>query len=252
MVEISPIFEWKKVGETPSQVIDRHRKKHGIADATKMCFLGRLDPMAQGILPLLIGDDCKKMTSFLYNDKTYTVEAILGVRTDTYDPLGIIKSNRVITDVDISTYIVSMIGLKGSTFEQEYPPYSSFVVKGNPLWWWAMNGKWHELPTVPSKKVTVKDVIVGSVERVKLDDYIAEVSVEINSVTVTGFRQTEALASWSDLRSRGTLSEVIKIKLTFTVSGGTYIRSLVNCTCPDIPAHAHLITRTEYSGLPGF
>lgn len=244
------IFEWKQIGETPSQVIERYRREHHVDPSVKMCFLGRLDPMAQGVLPLLKGDDCKKMTSFLYNDKIYTVEAVLGASTDTYDPLGIIGSYRGVTSDDIQNYIERMKGLKGLTFKQEYPPYSSFVVGGNPMWWWAMNGKLHELPSIPSKEVTVRSVKVGEISRVSLKDYVAEITAEIDSVTSPGFRQDEAKKSWCDLEASGALAEVIKIKLEFTVSGGTYIRSLVNCTCPDIPAHAHLITRTNYLGLP--
>lgn len=202
--------------------------------------------MAQGVLPLLLGNDCQWMDSFLYNEKTYTAEAVLGVETDTYDPLGFIVRHRAITSDDIDKYITAIMALDGQTFKQKYPAYSSFVVNGNPLWWWAKTGRLSEIVR-PSKDVTVKSVKVGEVCQMPLDKYISMITDEIDRVTDPGFRQDAIKEGWARLMPcDGT---VVRITLTFTVSGGTYIRSLINDACAEIPAHAHLITRTAYGAL---
>jgi len=234
-------YVWKNIGETPAQAISRYRTEHNIDKTVKMCFLGRLDPMAQGILPVLMGSEVKNMMEHLYNDKTYTVEAILGVSTDSYDPLGLITRYRSITDEDIELFIKSIESLEGTSFDQEYPPYSSFAIKGKPLWMWAQEGK--ILDKMPSKNVTVRKVTVGKITKQPISEYIKTIFKEIDSITSGDFRQSLIKKCWSDFDA---IREIVKIQLKFKVSGGTYVRSLINNVCSDIPAHAHLIIRVEY------
>ena len=58
----------------------------------KICFAGRLDPMARGQVLLLIDEECKKLPDMITKDKTYQFEIIPGFQTDSDDPLGIIEN----------------------------------------------------------------------------------------------------------------------------------------------------------------
>ena len=54
----------------------------------KVGHTGTLDPLATGLLIVLTGKRTKQASAFLHMDKTYTVEALLGVATTTYDVAG--------------------------------------------------------------------------------------------------------------------------------------------------------------------
>jgi tRNA U55 pseudouridine synthase TruB len=58
-----------------------------------MTYAGRLDPLAEGLMIVLTGDDCMKKDEYTNMSKQYEVHsACLASATDTYDLLGIVKS----------------------------------------------------------------------------------------------------------------------------------------------------------------
>ena len=75
-----------------------HDIVHKIKKITKekVGHTGTLDPMAQGVLPILIGK-ATQCTKYLINhDKTYNVELKLGIKTETADSEGkVIKQEEV-------------------------------------------------------------------------------------------------------------------------------------------------------------
>src|SRR3989344_2208467 len=79
---------YKPVGITPLEAVMRYKQKHPQYRTKKMSYPGRLDPMAEGVLVLLAGEDTKKMISFMKHDKEYVADILLGLSTDTLDILG--------------------------------------------------------------------------------------------------------------------------------------------------------------------
>jgi tRNA pseudouridine(55) synthase len=229
-------YVWKFIGETPLEAIQRYRGENKITE--RMCFVGRLDPMAQGVLPILVGEEMKRMEEYLHNEKTYTAEAVLGVSTDTYDPMGVVSCEREVSAEETELFVAGLLGLRSSKIKQDYPPYSSFHVEGEPLWLLAKTGR---LPDpLPSKEVEIREVEVEGVCCVKLEDYIDEIEGYIKSVK-GDFRQSEILDKWRTVA----ISHLTKVKFKIRVSSGTYIRSIVHNLIKGIPAHANLITRIE-------
>jgi tRNA U55 pseudouridine synthase TruB len=55
----------KPPGITMNTFIDNYKLQHNITE--KVCYSGRLDPMARGMIMLLVGDECKMMD--IYNKK---------------------------------------------------------------------------------------------------------------------------------------------------------------------------------------
>ena len=80
---------WKKWGETPLEALERLRVHLGIAKDIPMTYAGRLDPAVEGLLVILVGDECKKKDNYTKLRKTYSAEILIGVATDSYDLLGI-------------------------------------------------------------------------------------------------------------------------------------------------------------------
>src|SRR5258708_1099484 len=79
---------YKHRGETPLECIQNFRTKHPEGKDEKWTYLGRLDPMADGVLLAATGNDAKRRDDFLNLDKEYDFTAIFGFATDSYDVLG--------------------------------------------------------------------------------------------------------------------------------------------------------------------
>lgn len=90
---------------------------------------GTLDPLAQGLLIIGIGEGTKELTKFLKESrKTYLAEIVLGAISDTYDAEGkIIETGKPIPEfLEIEKVFKSFIG----EIEQVPPPYSAIKIKG--------------------------------------------------------------------------------------------------------------------------
>src|SRR5688572_29193656 len=83
----------KPISYTPNQIITLVRQKYPHFGSEKIGFAGRLDPMAEGVLLLLVGDANFEREAYLNLDKTYQFTALLGLETDSYDLLGLLTSS---------------------------------------------------------------------------------------------------------------------------------------------------------------
>src|SRR5690242_6674833 len=83
---------YKTLGETPLECIQRFKKENPEFEKVNMTYAGRLDPMAEGLLLVLSGELVKEKEKYLDLPKTYIVEVLWGVETDTLDILGILGS----------------------------------------------------------------------------------------------------------------------------------------------------------------
>src|SRR5207253_6553300 len=75
----------KPAGLTSHDVVNRVRR---ILRERSVGHLGTLDPMATGVLPLLVGRYTRLAQFFEKAEKTYQGEFRLGFSTDTYDAMG--------------------------------------------------------------------------------------------------------------------------------------------------------------------
>ncbi|MDE1988462.1 MAG: hypothetical protein KGJ58_03695 [Patescibacteria group bacterium] len=82
---------YKKAGETPLETISRFRADNQEYQKEKITYAGRLDPLAEGVLILLVGDAVYEKEKYLKTDKEYEAEILFGFETDTYDILGLPK-----------------------------------------------------------------------------------------------------------------------------------------------------------------
>ena len=91
---------------------------------------GTLDKSAEGVLVIGVGEDCKKLSSFLHNvDKEYTVTGRLGVATDTLDGSGSVTEEKLwehVTKQDLETALVDFQG----EIAQVPPVYSALKFEG--------------------------------------------------------------------------------------------------------------------------
>ena len=216
----------KLLGETPNDLIQRFREENKEYANEKISFAGRLDPMASGAMILLTGEDCKRQPDFVGLRKKYNFKFIRGVITDTNDILGIPQLLPECANKKEPTF-----KLEPKKFTQKFPVYSSRVVNGHPLWWWAKNGRLDEI-IVPGKECEIY-----SVHKSHKLTKIIHGEVLINTILSRidtlpferreDFRVNEIISSWKELlENKNKLFEITEYEIS--VSSGTYIRGICN------------------------
>lgn len=130
----------KPAGITSYDVVDVIKK---LFVGSKVGHTGTLDPVATGVLPILIGDATKLSDNLTAENKAYRVKMLLGVETNTYDITGKIVYASVINkdEIYIRERIKRFIGVQ----EQTPPQYSAIKVEGKRAYQYAREGKEVEL-----------------------------------------------------------------------------------------------------------
>lgn len=216
----------KKYTETLAGLLDRFRNEHTEYQNVKITYAGRLDPLAEGLVILLTGDDVHKKNQFLGLDKEYVVECALGVSTDSYDLLGIpdaFFTGEFPGLSIIKTAIDNTIG----TYDQPYPAFSSKTVNGKPLWVHTRNNQ-HTV-SIPRRSVNVSEAELLEINEVQIQncEYFKKRNDIINAVS-GDFRQEVIIESWNSLIDHKKDISLIVLKMRFVVSSGTYIRGIVH------------------------
>jgi tRNA pseudouridine55 synthase len=107
-------------------------------DADKAGHGGTLDPMADGLLPVMFGEACKLAESALEGDKAYEATMRLGQVTDTDDTEGEVVAS---APVDVSkARLNAVLARFRGRIEQVPPVYSAIKVAGKPLYRYARSG----------------------------------------------------------------------------------------------------------------
>ena len=89
---------YKKCGETPLDCINKLKNDDSNLRFLPMTYAGRLDPLAEGVLFILIGDECHKKDEYLSLGKVYEVDILFGFATDTYDVMGVFTKTEELFD----------------------------------------------------------------------------------------------------------------------------------------------------------
>ncbi len=135
----------KPKGLTSSRVVELVRRKFKV----KTGHTGTLDPLATGLLIILMGKRTKEASFFLHLDKTYEVKAILGMDTDTFDSDGKVlqRSDNKVTREELEKVLREF---HGDTW-QVPPPFSAKKIEGRKAYELARKGLGVE---IPPKKVS--------------------------------------------------------------------------------------------------
>ena len=108
----------------------------------KVGHTGTLDPMAEGVLPVLVGKGTLLSKYLINHDKKYVVKLQLGIKTDTADSEGKIIEEK---DMDLSIFNQEKLNEILKTFigkQEQIPPiYSAIKVNGKKLYEYARKGQ---------------------------------------------------------------------------------------------------------------
>lgn len=161
-------------------------KLRGILKTRKIGHTGTLDPDAEGVLPVCVGNATKLCDLLTDKDKVYEAVLYLGVTTDTEDMTGTVLSTCEVssTKLEVEQAIHKFIG----QYNQVPPMYSALKVNGQRLYDLARKG------TVIERKAR---------------------PVTIHSIDILEYMMEETNPSY-----------VRAVRMSVCCSKGTYIRTL--------------------------
>jgi len=126
----------KPAGITSHDVVLQVRRLLG---ESKIGHSGTLDPMATGLLILLVGAATKKQEAFQRMPKAYSGAALLGIETDTGDLEGQVMAEKPVPALSSEALADRMQAWTG-TLSLPAPKYSAIKHKGKPLYEYARKG----------------------------------------------------------------------------------------------------------------
>lgn len=168
-----------------------------------MGHCGTLDPLASGLLIVLVGREyTKKQHLYLKKDKEYLVEARLGIKTNTYDQTGQITKQKTWRELEKleKTDLLKILPTFTGNITQVVPIFSAVKIKGQKLYQRARRGEKVELP---SREIVIKKLILKNYKK--------------------------------DVKNKE-----INFELLVACSSGTYIRSLIHDLGEKLKVGAHV------------
>lgn len=256
---------YKQSGYTPLECINNLKKEDEKLRLLPMTYAGRLDPLAEGLLLVLVGGECLKKDEYLNLPKEYEVDVLFGFSTDTYDVMGKISKNKTSSEIllkrssdegfedqgqtvsnsnydfALNEVIASFIG----KIKQPYPPYSSRPVNGKPLFEWARTGKLDEIE-IPTHDVNVSNIEIIGEDKISGENLLKKIKEEILKVS-GDFRQKEILSLWVNELNDKYENKYSIVKLRISCGSGAYMRVIAHEIGEKlgIPALALKIVRTK-------
>ncbi len=125
----------KPLGWSSNQAL---KKAQHLLNAAKAGHCGTLDPLASGLLPIVLGEATKFANDILDAEKTYLADVYLGITTDTGDAEGKTLAELPV-QVSAAQWAQVLDGFRGE-IEQTPPMYSALKHQGKPLYRYAREG----------------------------------------------------------------------------------------------------------------
>lgn len=126
----------KPRGPTSHDVVGRIRRLYG---TRRVGHAGTLDPMATGLLVILVGKATKASAYLMSQDKAYEADLTLGVVTDSQDAEGEVRETHPVPALAEETIRAAMSRMLGDQY-QTPPMHSARKVNGVPLYKLAHKG----------------------------------------------------------------------------------------------------------------
>jgi tRNA pseudouridine55 synthase len=200
----------KPQGMTSHDVVRRVRH---LAKQRDVGHLGTLDPMATGVLPLVLGRMTRIAQFYDHAAKAYEGTVLFGVATDTYDAEGKMVGEPASVAFTKDQLVAALESFRGE-IEQTPPPFSAKKIAG-----------------VPAYKLARRNEAVE----------LKAVRVTVGKFEITEFRHLEPDEQLETLCARLLAGiKFAEIGFVAEVSSGTYVRSLAHDLGQKLGCGAHL------------
>jgi tRNA pseudouridine55 synthase len=156
----------KPTGITSHDVVNRARR---ILHTRDVGHTGTLDPLASGLMVLLVGEATKLSDYILNGDKSYRVKVRLGVRTDSLDMTGqVLKLQDV--KIEQSKIQETALSLQGE-FDWSVPLFSAVKNGGKKLYEYAHKDQTPDF--IPTRNMKFWNVQILSIESSAIEVYLS-------------------------------------------------------------------------------
>ena len=210
-------------------VINKHKgcTSHDIVyKVKKICnekvgHTGTLDPMATGVLPLLIGKGTLCAKYLINHDKIYRATIQLGIETDTLDAEGtIVDTKEVSGEMLNEEYIINILDTFLGKQEQVPPMYSAIKVNGKKLYQYAREGK--------SIEVQSRNIEIYNIKLLEVNKENKQIKFEVHCSKGTYIRSL-----CSDISKKlGTIGHMIELQRVqvgeFNISNSVTLEQIQN------------------------
>ena len=159
----------KEQGYTSNDVVQIIKKKFN----EKVGHTGTLDPMATGVLPILVGKGTLLSKYLINHDKIYVATLKLGIKTDTGDITGDVTQEKNVDEkfLQEENIIKVLEEIKGEQ-EQIPPMYSAIKVNGKKLYEYARKGL--------SIDIAPRKINIYNTELIKIDKENKEIKFRVS------------------------------------------------------------------------
>ena len=187
---------YKEKGFTSHDVVAKLR---GIFKQKKIGHTGTLDPDAEGVLPVALGNATKVCDLITDKDKAYRCRLLFGLTTDTQDISGnvLTRSEVNVSEEEVIGAIKSFIG----EYDQVPPMYSAIKINGKKLYELAREGKEIERP---ARRISIYGIDIKDMD-------IPRVTMEVSCSKGTYIR-TLCHDIGEKLGCGGVMEELLRIK----------------------------------------
>lgn len=182
-------------------------KLRGILHMKRLGHTGTLDPMATGVLPILVGTATKACDILPNQDKTYQATVVFGKATDTLDIWGKPLQNypeQHVTEAALRAILPEFLG----DITQLPPMYSAVSVNGKRLYELARKGETVERPTR---------------------------TVHIDAITLDAFDETQQTATLTVSCGKGTYIRTLLSDIGQRLGGDAVMTALIRTAACGYP-----------------
>lgn len=214
MDKILPI--WQPIGYSTHRISKEISNLYGV----KTSHTGTIDPMAEGVIIILLDDERFKKYDYAKWLKEYEFTSVFGISTDTYDGMGIINKEEVsdannLSEDNIKDVLKSFVG----EYSQSVPKYSTIKVSGKNMFKHARSGLEIDLPI---RKGIIHSIELTELGNISFSDLKEKMISRVESI-FGDFRQKEIISRW---RSVTTSTDLVEAKVRVLMTKGLYVRSL--------------------------
>ncbi len=199
---------------------------------SKVGHTGTLDPMATGVLPLLIGKGTLCSKYLINHDKIYQAKIQLGQKTDTADAEGEVIEEKIVPDEifqngEAEKKLATFVGKQ----EQVPPMYSAIKVNGKKLYEYARKGQ--------TVEIQPRQIEIYDIKLIELDNKNKQLQFQVSCSKGTYIRSLcEDIAK--RLGTVGYMCELNRVQVgEFNISNSVTVEELQENA--DV-VHRHLIS----------
>lgn len=208
----------KPVGLTSRDVLNLLQR---IYNYNHFGHAGTLDPLASGVLIVLVSEATKKQDYFMLLKKIYKTRIFFGVTSPTYDLEGPYSLSKQVelSDSDLKAKVEEYLNSILGKFNQVVPIYSSKKLKGKELYTYARRGK--DVGELPAKEV---ELIEYKITNVQCNNTEIQKDNMPEGISTRSENMVDKYNSNLDFFS----SNFPFVDITLKTGKGFYVRSLAN------------------------